>query len=129
MAGLGRRNTTEVFLPPMLETHLFGDFLRHTLSKFTENVTKPEKKPQQIQPRLCLWKQQTKRFQEVFPYTLKTLGCILCGMGGSDGGCIELGVKVEFNELAFPVFHTALSPRGVHWPLHSGITQDIAGQG
>lgn len=40
MAGLGRRNIAEVFLPPMRETHLFGDFLRHMLSKFTENVHK-----------------------------------------------------------------------------------------
>lgn len=40
MAGLGRRNIAEVFFPPMLETHLSWDFLRHTLSKFTENVTK-----------------------------------------------------------------------------------------
>lgn len=75
MAGLVRRNIAEVFLPPMLETHLLGDFPRHMLSKFTENVAKPEKKPQQIQPRLCLWKQQTKRFQKVLAYTLKTLGC------------------------------------------------------
>jgi len=30
-------------LPPMLETHFSGDFLRHLLSKFTENA-KPDKK-------------------------------------------------------------------------------------
>lgn len=35
---------------------------------------------------VCLWKQQTKRFQGVLPHVLKTLGCILCGVGGTDGG-------------------------------------------
>lgn len=78
MARLSRRNIAELFLLPMLEKHLFGDFLRCRLSKFTEYVTKP-------------------------------------------------GKKYGFNELTFPVFHTALSPWGVLWPLHSGITQGIAG--
>lgn len=44
MARLSRRNIAELFLLPMLEKHLFGDFLRRRLSKFTEYVTKPGKK-------------------------------------------------------------------------------------
>lgn len=82
---------------------------------------------------LCLWKQHTKRFQGVLPHVLKTLGCIFCGAGGTDGGCLELGVRTSFNELTSPAFHIALvmleSPRGGLQLLHPRTTWGIAGQG
>lgn len=76
MAGLVRRNIAEVFLPPMLETHLLGDFPRHMLSKFTENVAKPEKKTPADSAKTVFMEAADKEISKGFSIYLKDPGLL-----------------------------------------------------
>lgn len=105
----------------MLETPYLGTFWDICFQNSQKKTDKNLKKTPADAAKTVYMEAADKEISRCFARYPKDPGLYLCGMGGTEGGFIQLGVKIGFNELTFLVFHTALIPRVVLWPLHSGM--------